>query len=293
MFNYASAPFSRIIIKLLFLLPGYIYHLFYLLLTPFSSIAGLGVNLLLQLQLGVYVRANIFGGILVRIFSIALLGIVDAIYLTELGVHFKSKFVTIISIISFILSIFAPLLRVPIAIVQAFVIVWVSLREFRNHPKYCSAKLIEVGLKILEGFFYILAAFIPFPIRAAWINWSDIARGVTSIGVIQRIRTIDFNKPHVLDISFLWNNVDNKNNITKAITTDTNSNKNTIQSSAIFKKYTIGFKEGIAAQLTETANKYATEFKGIEEGIKEGVKESVTSLKDITKNIATLTDGVI
>lgn len=204
MFNYTYTPFAKLLVKLLFLLPGYIYHLFYVLLTPFASITALAANLLLQLQLGIYVRAGLFGNIVTKIFSIALTGLVNSLYLTEVGVHFQSRIITVTSIISFFISIFLPLLRVPILIIQGIMVAWVSLKNFRNEPGYCGAKLSVIAFMILEGILYLLAAFIPFPIIGSWINWTDLARGVNNLTVINRIRSVDFNKPGILDISFIW-----------------------------------------------------------------------------------------
>lgn len=202
--SIAYTPINRMIVKLLFLLPGYLYHLIYILITPFTAVTGLVVNILIQLRLGFYIQASLFGNVMARIFSVMLIGAVESLYLTEFGVHFKSRIITIMSFISFALSIFAPIFRIPIVLIQAITITWVSLREFRNDPNYCGMQLTNVGLIFLEGILYIFAAFIPFPIRASWVNWVDLARGVTSINFIQRISFIDFNKPSILDISFLW-----------------------------------------------------------------------------------------
>jgi hypothetical protein len=187
-------------------------------LTPFASITGLGANLLIQLQLGIYVRASIFGNIMTQIFSIALAGLVNALYLTELGVHFQSRIITIASIISFFLSIFAPLLRAPIIIIQALMVTWISLKNFRNDPNYCGGKLSGIAMMILEGILYLFAAFIPFPIITSWVNWADLARGVNSFNVIRRVRAVDFNKPGILDISFLWNGTTTMSAVSTAAT---------------------------------------------------------------------------
>jgi hypothetical protein len=191
---------------------GFIYHSLIFFCQPLGTAVGLICNLLLQVQLGYYVKAGLWGSAISKFFSLLLGGLMESIYLTEIGVHFKSSSLTFLAIGSLVLTLCCPVLYPFLVVLNLVSTSWICLREYQNDPKYCGSRLTSVFWALLEGSFYGLGWFLPNPLR--WLRWIDLARGAYSARVITRVNSVNFNTRKILDISFLW-----KDNVVQLPTT--------------------------------------------------------------------------